>query len=85
MLFTFALECAIKGVQVNQNGCKLNAAHQLLFCADDVNILGGSVHTINKNTEASVAASKKNGLELIPIKLSIWSRLDIRIQDQNTI
>jgi len=27
---------------------KLNDAHQLLVYADDVNILGGSVHTIKK-------------------------------------
>ena len=27
--------------------------------ADDVNILGGSVHTIEKNTEALVVASKE--------------------------
>jgi len=31
--------------------------------ADDVNILGGSVHTIKRNTEALVLASKENGLE----------------------
>jgi len=27
--------------------------------ADDVNIVGGSVHTIEKNTEALVVASKE--------------------------
>jgi hypothetical protein len=31
---------------------KLNGTHQLLLYGDDVNILGGSVHAINKNTEA---------------------------------
>jgi len=30
-----------------------------LVYADDVNILGGSVHTIEKNTEALVVASKE--------------------------
>jgi hypothetical protein len=30
-----------------------------LFCADDVNILGGSVHTMKKNTEALVVSSKE--------------------------
>jgi len=34
-----------------------------LVYSDDVNILGGSVLTINKNAEALVAASKKSGLE----------------------
>jgi hypothetical protein len=38
--------------QVNQDSLKLNGTHQLLVHADDVNILGGSVNTIRKNTEA---------------------------------
>jgi len=32
--------------------------------ANDANILGRSVHTIKKNTEALVIASKKTGLEI---------------------
>ena len=32
--------------------------------ADDVNTLGGSVHTIKKNTEAVLYARKENGLEV---------------------
>jgi hypothetical protein len=32
--------------------------------ADDVNILGGSVHTIKKNTETLVVASKETGLDV---------------------
>jgi len=48
LLFNFALEYSIKGVQVNLDGLKLNGTHQLLFYADDVNILGRSVHTIKK-------------------------------------
>jgi len=49
--------------QVNQGGLKLNGTHQLLFYADDVNILGGSVHTIEGKTESLVVASKEIGLE----------------------
>jgi hypothetical protein len=43
---------------------KLNGTHQLLVYADDVNILGGSVHTLKENAEALVVASKENGLEV---------------------
>jgi len=39
-------------VQVNQDGLKLNSPNQLLVYTDDVNILGGSIHTIEENTEA---------------------------------
>jgi hypothetical protein len=40
------------GVQLNHEGLKLNGTHQLLVYADNFNILGGSVHTVKKNTEA---------------------------------
>jgi hypothetical protein len=59
----FALEYTIRRVHVNQSGLKLNGTYQLLVYADDVNILGGSVHTKKKNTEALVVAGKI-GLEV---------------------
>jgi len=43
---------------VNQYGLKLKGTHQLLIYADDVNILDGREHTIQKNTEALVVANK---------------------------
>ena len=63
-LSNFALECTIRRVQVNQDGLKLNGTHQLLAYADDVNILGGSVHAVEENTEALVIDSKENELEV---------------------
>jgi hypothetical protein len=47
-LFNLALEYAIRRVQANQMGLKLNGTHQLLVYVHDVNILGGSVHAIKK-------------------------------------
>ena len=40
---------------------KLNGTYQLVVYADD--ILVGSLHTIQKNTEALVVANKEIGLE----------------------
>jgi hypothetical protein len=42
---------------------KLNGTYQHLVYTDDVNVLGGSVHTVKKNAEALVVAGKKIRLE----------------------
>jgi len=49
LLFNFVLEYAIRKVQVNQDGLKLNGTHQTLVYANDVNTMGRSVHSIKKN------------------------------------
>ena len=64
MLSNFALEYAIRKIQVNQDGLKLNGTHQLLAYADDVNTVGGSIHTLKENAEALVAATREIGLEV---------------------
>ena len=58
------MEYAIRRVQVNQDGLKLNGTHQLLAYTVDDNILGGSVHTVKENAEALLAATKEIGLEV---------------------
>jgi len=64
LLFNFASEYAIKRVQVNKDGLTLNGTHQILAYADDVNILGGSVHTVKENAEALVVPTKEIRLEV---------------------
>ena len=72
---------AIRKVQVNQDGFKLNGTHQLLAYANDVNILGGRIHTLKENAEALVAATRENGLEVSADKTT-WSCLKIRMQNE---
>ena len=50
--------------------------------AGDVNILGRSVHTIKKNTEAVEVASKQIDLEVMLRKLGKWSCLETSMQDK---
>ena len=77
-LFNFALEYAIRRVQVNQDGLKLNGTHQLLAYADN-NVLGGSAHTVKENAEALVVAIKEIGLEVNADK----TKYMIMSRDQN--
>jgi hypothetical protein len=64
LFFNLALEYAIRKVQENQVGLKLNRTHQLLAYTDDVNLLGDNTDTIKKNTETLTDAGKEVGLEI---------------------
>jgi hypothetical protein len=66
LLFNFALEYAIRRVQVNE-GLILNGT-QLMAYADDVNVVGRNIDAIQKNTKAILDASKEVGLEVNPEK-----------------
>jgi hypothetical protein len=64
LFFNFALEYAIRRVQANQENLKLNGTHQFLVYVYDVNILVRSIHTVRKNTEASLITSKEIGFQV---------------------
>jgi hypothetical protein len=58
LLFNFALEYALRKVQANQEGFQRSGTYHLMIYAD-INILGGSIHTIKKNTEALAVTTKE--------------------------
>jgi hypothetical protein len=61
LLFSFALESAIRKVHENQLELKVNGTHQLMACADVVNLL---YRYCKENTEPLIDAGKKVGLEI---------------------
>jgi hypothetical protein len=61
--FNFALKYAIRRVQKNQEGLKLNGTHQLSAYANDIIIMGENIDKVEKNTEALLDSSKEVGLK----------------------
>jgi hypothetical protein len=62
LLFNFPFQYAIRTVQTNQEGLKLNGTHQILIYADNINILGETVHII-KTPDDLLVSGKENGLQ----------------------
>ena len=81
LLFNFALEYAIRRVQVHQDGLKLNGTNQIEVYAEDVNIQRGSAHTVREKAEAVLVAILENGLEVNADK----TKYMVTSRDQNAI
>jgi len=58
---------------------KLDGTHELLVYADDVNMLGGGIHSVKENAGALVAAAREIGLEVIADK----TKYMVMSRDQN--
>lgn len=48
MFFSFTVEYVINKVQENEERLELNRIHQLLFCANNVNLLGENTNALKK-------------------------------------
>ena len=50
-IFNFALEYAIRKVQQTNLGQDMNGTHQILAYADDVNLIGDDIRTMERNSD----------------------------------
>ena len=64
LLFNFALEYAIRKALETNLGLDMNGTHQVLAYADDVNLTGDDIRTIERNADVLLNACKDIGLEV---------------------
>ena len=62
VLFNLVLEYAIRRVQANHEGLKVNGTLQLLIYVGDVSIVSGNTYTAKKNTKSLIATSEQIGV-----------------------
>jgi retron-type reverse transcriptase len=85
LLFNYALGYAIRRVQANQEGLKLNGTYTSVSgYADDVNILGWRVCSIKKNAEDLLIPSTQIDLEVNAEKTKYMVTPRDQMQDKIT-
>ena len=62
LLFNFGLEYAIRKVQETYLGLYMNGTHQVLAYADNANLIGDDIRTIERNADVLLNACKDIGL-----------------------
>jgi hypothetical protein len=62
LIFYFSLEYALRELQENKVGLKLNEIYQLLFYVVDVNLLGDKVNTARREKEPAAKGSTESSL-----------------------
>ena len=62
LIFNYVLEYAVRKVQETNLGQDMNGTHQVLAYADDVNLIGDDIRTIERNADVLLNACKDIGL-----------------------
>ena len=68
LLFNFALEYAIRKVQETNVELDMNGNHQVLAYAEDVNLIGDDIRTIERNVDVLLNACKDIDLAVNTVK-----------------
>ena len=69
ILFTFSLEYAIRKLQETNFELDMNGTLQVLAYADDVNLMGDDIRTIERNADMLSNACKD---EHLAFRITIW-------------